>query len=89
MVPTVNVEVVKGSNENNISVLRRFSRRVQGSGILPKVRSKRYNDRNKSENVKKAKTLAKLKKKEEITELIKLGKISEVGRFGKFGRRRK
>lgn len=83
MIPTVNVEVVKGPNENNISVLRRFTKRVQGSGVLPKVRSKRYSDRNKSENVKKAKTLAKLKKKEEITELIKLGKMPEITKYGR------
>ena len=83
MVPTANVEVIKGPNENNLSVLRRFTKRVQGSGVLPKVRSKRYSDRNKSENVKKAKTLAKLKKKEEITELIKLGKMPEITRYGR------
>ena len=81
MVPTVNVEVVKGPNENNMSVLRRFSRRVQGSGVLPKARSKRYSERVKSENVRKQKTLAKLRKREEVQELIKLGKISEVTKF--------
>lgn len=81
MVKSVNVEVVKGPNENNISVLRRFSRRVQGSGILPKVRSKRYTDRVKSENVRKAKTLARIKKREEIQELIKMGKMNEISKF--------
>lgn len=83
MVPTVNVEVVKGPNENNISVLRRFTRRVQGSGILPKVRSKRYSDRNRSENVKKARTLTKLKRKAEVEELIKLGKMPETPKYGR------
>lgn len=77
---SVNVEVIKGANENNISVLRRFTRRVQGSGILPKMRSKRYNERDKSENVKRAKTLSYLKKKEEVAELVKLGKMVEPGR---------
>lgn len=80
---SVNIEVTKGSTENNVSVLRRFTRRVQGAGILPKVRSKRYASRDKSENVRKAKTLKSIKKKEEITELIKLGKMSEVSRFGR------
>jgi ribosomal protein S21 len=87
MVPTVNVEVVKGPNENNISVLRRFSKRVQGSGVLPKVRSKRYTDRVKSENVRKAKTLTRIKRREEIQELIKLGKMNEVSKFGRRRRR--
>lgn len=77
---SVNVEVIKGSNENNISVLRRFTRRVQGAGILPKMRSKRYSERDKSENVKRARTLALLKKKEETAELVKLGKMVEPGR---------
>ncbi len=85
MIPTVNVEVTRGPSENNLGVLRRFTKRVQGSGILPKVRSKRYSDRKKSENVNKAKKLKKLQKKEEITELIKLGKISDT----KFSRRRR
>ncbi len=80
MTATVNVEVVKGPNENNISVLRRFTRRVQGSGILPRMRSKRYSEREKSENVKRAKTLVYLKKKEETAELIKLGKMVEPSR---------
>ena len=78
---SVNIEVVKGQNENNLGVLRRFTKRVQAAGILPKVRSKRYAERNKSENVKRAKTLARLKKREEINELLKLGKISEVSKI--------
>ena len=81
MIATVNVEVVKGQNENNLSVLRRFSKRVQGSGVLPRVRSKRYSERTKSENVKRAKTLTRLKKKAEIAELIKLGKLNELSKF--------
>ncbi|MBX4199150.1 hypothetical protein KW800_02680 [Candidatus Parcubacteria bacterium] len=78
-----NVEVVKGPNENNLSVLRRFQKRVQGSGVLMKVRSKRYSERVKSENVKRAKTLAYLKKKDEMNELVKLGKVNELQKFGR------
>ena len=78
-----NIEVVKGPNENNLSVLRRFQKRVQGAGVLNRVRSKRYTERVKSENVKQAKTLAYLKKREETAELVKLGKIVEVSRFAK------
>jgi len=75
------IEVVKGPNENNLSVIRRFTKRVQASGILNKVRSKRYSERVQSENVRKAKTLAYLKKKEVIAELIKLGKTSELSKL--------
>lgn len=74
----INIEVQKGPNENNLGVLRRFTKRVQAAGILPRVRSKRYSQRDQSENVKKAKTVAFLKKKELTNELIKLGKMNEV-----------
>jgi len=79
----INIEVTKGSNENNLSVLRRFQKRVQNAGILMKVRSKRYSERVKSENVKRAKTLTYLKKRDEINELLKLGKMNELQKFTK------
>jgi len=77
----INVEVIKGANENNLSVLRRFTKRVQGSGVLPRVRSKRYTERIPSRNTKHAKTVSHLKKKEVTAELVKLGKITEVSKF--------
>jgi len=79
----INVEVAKGASENNLSVLRRFTRRVQGAGILPRVRSKRYTLRIPSRNIRRTKTVTGIKKKATTTELIKLGKIVEVSRFGR------
>lgn len=73
----VNIEVVKGANENNLSVLRRFTKRVQAAGVLPRVRSKRYKERPPSRNTRRAKTIVHLKKKDAIAELIKLGKTNE------------
>lgn len=74
----VNIEVKKGANENNLSVLRRFTKRIQAAGVLNRVRSKRYQERTPSRNTKKAKTINYLKKKEVTAELIKLGKVSEI-----------
>ena len=80
----INAEVVKTGNENNLNLIRRFVKRVQGSGILPRVRSKRYSLRKPSEYVKKKKTLKVLKRREEVAELIKMGKMPEyTGRGGK------
>ena len=76
----INIEVTKGANENNLSVLRRFTKRVQAAGVLPQVRSKRYAERVPSKNTRRAKTIAYLKKKETISELIKMGKMSDVSR---------
>lgn len=72
---TINVEVRKTGNENNVSLLRKFTKRVQSAGILPKVRSNRYSTRNISENVKKKKTLKVIKRREEVAEMIKMGKL--------------
>ena len=79
----INIEVTKGSSENNLSVLRRFTKRVQSAGVLPRVRSLRYSERIKSENVKRAKTLSYLKRKTELQELIKLGKAPELSKYGR------
>ena len=79
----INSEVVKSGNESNLNLIRRFTKRVQGSGVLPRVRSIRYSLRKPSEYVKKKKTLKVLKRREEITELIKTGKMAEFTRGGK------
>ena len=58
-------------------MLRRFTKKVQGSGILPRVRSIRYSTRVESSYKKKLRTLNGLKKKANIEELIKMGKMVE------------
>ena len=71
----VNIEVVKGEKDNNLGLIRKFTKRVQGSGILNHLREKRYSSRKLSEYVKKKKTLKKLGEKARIRELIKMGKM--------------
>lgn len=73
----INAEVVKTGNENNVNLIRRFTKRVQGSGVLPRVRSIRYSSRKMSEYVKQKKALKSLRRREEVAELIKMGKMSE------------
>lgn len=76
----INVEVQKNPSENPINVLKRFTRKVQGAGILPKVRSLRYSKRAESKYVKKKHALKSLKARTERETLIKLGKIVEKTR---------
>jgi len=71
----VNVEITKNGNDNNLSLIRKFTKRVQGSGILSRLRSRRYSSRKLSEYVKKKKTLKKLNERGRIRELIKMGKM--------------
>lgn len=73
----INVEVTKNANENNIGIIKRFTKKVQGSGILPKVRSLRYASRDLSFYKNKKNTLKNLKRKSEIMDLIKMGKMAD------------
>jgi len=72
-----NVEVEKNNNESSANVIRRFTKRVQGAGIVPKVRGARYHSRTKSKNVQRMAKLKKLGKAEVYEKLLKLGKIQE------------
>lgn len=72
----INVEVTRNGTENPLSLLRRFTKRVQGSGILPRVRKDRYHERTLSHYKTKMKTLEGIRRREERAELIKQGKIN-------------
>lgn len=76
-----NVQVTKNQNESSANVIRRFTKRMQGSGIVPRMRKIRYYSRTKSDNVRRDARLKKLAKKEVYEKELKLGKIQErVGR---------
>ena len=73
----INVEVEKNNNESSANVIRRFTKRMQGAGIVPKVRGGRYFNRVKSQNVRRAAKLEKLEKAENYEKLVKLGVVQE------------
>jgi len=70
------IEVKKNPNENNASVLRRFSRKIQESNIIRKVKGARYNERKESKLKVKRSTLNRLIKRKATEKLRKLGKIN-------------
>ena len=72
-----NVQVEKNQNESSANVIRRFTKRVQNAGIVPKVRGGRYFSRTKSRNVQRTAKLKKLEKRAEYEKLVKLGKVPE------------
>jgi hypothetical protein len=74
---SVNIEVNKNQGENTTSLIRRFTKRVQGSGILPRKRKLRYHKRSASKLLAKKRRLISLSKKAKYEELLKLGKIVE------------
>lgn len=74
---SVNVEVTKNNNENSINLIRRFTKRVRGSGILPRMRGIVYYKRQDSDYRKKQRALNSIERREEIEKLKKLGKMPE------------
>ena len=81
MATSINVEVKKNPNENTTSLIRRFTKRVQGSGVLPRVRSVAYRERPLSRLKRKMKTLKSIGRRKEIEKLKKLGKLPEEVRY--------
>lgn len=70
-----NVQVVKNGKENPLGLLKRFQKRVQESGVIPRVRSKRYSNRELSDLKVKRGRLIKLESKAKFEELKRLGKL--------------
>ena len=70
-----NAEVQKNEGESAINLIRRFSKRVQGAGLIQALRSRRYHSRVKSRQVRRKQTLKVIKRRAEVHELIKLGKM--------------
>jgi ribosomal protein S21 len=71
----INAEVNKNPNENPVSLLRRFTKRVQGTQVLNRARSIRFYSRPASKLVKREQALKRIKRHTEVTRLKKLGKI--------------
>ena len=76
----INIDVKKTKNDNNLGVLRKFSRKVKVSGILKRKRSLRYFERTLSDYKKKMNALMRIEKKKEYEKLEKLGLIQQRGK---------
>jgi ribosomal protein S21 len=72
----INVEVSKTGSENPLSTIRKFTRRVQGTGLVKTVRAKRYFSRSESQASKKRGALKRIERRNEIKQKIKEGKMA-------------
>jgi ribosomal protein S21 len=77
------IEVKKNTNESNMNLVRRFSRKVQETGIIQKVKSKRYNERAESKLKVKQATLKRIARRKNHEKLLKLGKATKTERRGR------
>jgi len=69
------VKIQKKGKENPHSLVYRFTKAVQGSGVLVRARKARFKHRNISEGTKKRAALRREELKKEYEKLQKLGKV--------------
>lgn len=69
----INVSVEKTGTENSMGLVRRFSKRVLGSGIIRRVKDNRYHQRQLSKLKRKQAALRRVSKREKNAELERLG----------------
>ncbi|MEK7613751.1 MAG: hypothetical protein AAB439_02670 [Patescibacteria group bacterium] len=71
----ITASVKKTGSESTPSLIRRFSKRVQGSGVVRRAKSIRYHTRTLSKTKKRASALRRIERVEEREEKEKLGLI--------------
>lgn len=73
------VEVKKKDGESFESLLRRFNRKIQQSGVLIRARRTRFYDRPKSKNLQRVSALRRRASQEKREELKRQGKFVPFG----------
>lgn len=73
--PMINVEIKKNEHENATNLIRRFTRKIQESGIIIKVKKNRYNERPMSKLSEKVVAIRRIGRRAEVEKLKKLGKM--------------
>ena len=82
------VEVKRGKNESATALIRRFTRRAQGLGLVREMRDRRYWKRAKSKNVGHKRAMVSKVRRETYNELVKLGKIDPAAKKVRKGGRK-
>ena len=71
------IEVRKRERENSRSLLRRFTRRIQQSGVLIRARKARFHEKGKTKRERRLSALRRQKISAEKEKLRKLGLLEE------------
>ena len=77
------IEVRKKDRETTRSLLRRFSRRIQQSGVLINARKARFLEKEKSKGERRTNALRRTKIGKEKEKLRKMGLLEEETRWGR------
>jgi len=79
----VAIEVKKKTGETTRSLLRRFTRRIQQSGVLIRARKARFRERERSKRERRASALRRVKIVGEKEKLRKMGLLEEETKWGR------
>ena len=71
------IEIKRKEKEAPESLIRRFSRRIQQSGVLQKARKGRFKQEEKSKPKRRNEALYKVKIRKQIDRMKKLGKFTD------------
>ena len=83
------ITIKRRDNESNERLLRRFSRRIQTSGLLLRAKKRQYFESPKNANKQKSDALRRLKIREKNEYLRKVGLLEEEKRPTRRGGGRK
>lgn len=70
------IKMVKKERESDESLIRRFSRKVQQSGVLKEVRGNRFHKKGKGKDTLRSDAIYKSKMHKEVERLKKMGAYS-------------
>jgi len=82
----MSIKIKKHSKETSQSLVRRFSRRIQQSGILRRARKNRFFNPAKSKTLKKKAALRREELKKDYEKKVKMGEIKVRQGYGPFAR---
>lgn len=74
---TKNVVVSAGDKDNAMGLLKKFTQKMRSSGVVQRVKSIRYNERDLSAFKNKSEKMRKMEKLDKKERAIKLGKKPE------------
>ncbi len=84
------VEAKKKDNESNESLIRRFTNKLRGSGVLIQAKKTQFHEKKKNKAILRKDAIRRKKTKDHYDYLRKIGKIDEnEGRYGYRKRRKK
>lgn len=76
------ITVEKKEGESNDSVMRRFTRKIQSSGVLIRKKKGQYREKEPNKRARRISAIRRTRSQQERAYQIKIGKLEETPKFG-------